>query len=83
MLVTYAATGTAHAASVGRKLTQLVKETNLRYSLIRLGKNAESVAFFGGERRKQAEIKRRLDDGLSTLINVIGLERNLGLLQTR
>lgn len=87
VLVVYAATGTALTSSVGKKLVglnyaQLVREADFRYSLIRFRDNAESVAFFAGEKREQAEITRRLSNVVENLTNVIGLQRNLGFLQT-
>lgn len=87
VLLAYAATGTALTSLVGRRLvslnySQLVKEADFRYSLIRFRENAESVAFFRGEKREQAEITRRLQDVVANLYEVIGLQRNLGFLQT-
>ncbi len=87
VLVAYAATGTALTSSVGKKLVglnyvQLVREADFRYSLIRFRDNAESVAFFAGEKREQTEITRRLSDVVDNLTRVIGLQRNLGFLQT-
>lgn len=87
ILVAYAITGTALTSYVGKNLItlnykQLVREADLRYSLIRFRDNAESVAFFGGERREQKEISRRLRGVVDNMMDVIGLQRQLGFLQT-
>ena len=53
-LLFYAATGTILAFLIGRRLVginyeQLRREADLRYSLIRVRENAESIAFYSGE----------------------------------
>lgn len=87
ILVVYAATGTALTAVVGKRLVglnykQLVREADLRYGLIRMRENAESIAFFNGEPREEAEIKRRLHAAVENMGDVIKLRRQLGFLQT-
>lgn len=87
ILVGYAATGTALTAIVGKRLInlnyqQLVKEADLRYGLIRMRENAESIAFFKGETREEAEITRRLKAAVNNMFEVIRLRRQLGFLQT-
>lgn len=87
ILVGYAATGTALTAVVGKRLVglnykQLVREADLRYGLIRMRENAESIAFFKGEPREEAEINRRLKAAVENMSEVIKLRRQLGFLQT-
>lgn len=87
ILVGYAATGTILTAIVGKQLIslnyqQLVKEADLRYGLIRMRENAESIAFFKGEEREEAEIVRRLKAAVHNMVEVIKLRRQLGFLQT-
>lgn len=87
ILVGYAATGTVLTAIVGKRLInlnyqQLVKEADLRYGLIRMRENAESIAFFKGEAREEAEITRRLKAAINNMVEVIKLRRQLGFLQT-
>lgn len=87
ILVGYAATGTVLTAVVGKRLVglnyqQLVKEADLRYGLIRMRENAESIAFFKGEPREEAEITRRLKGAVDNMVEVIKLRRQLGFLQT-
>lgn len=87
VLLLYAATGTFATAFVGKQLIslnyqQLVREADLRYSLVRMRENAESIAFFQGEKREQSEITRRLKEVIENLTLVINLRRRLGFLQT-
>ncbi|CDF39869.1 unnamed protein product [Chondrus crispus] len=87
ILLGYATTGTVLTAVVGKRLVglnyqQLVREADLRYGLIRLRENAESIAFFKGEAREEAEITRRLKAAVTNMSEVIRLRRQLGFLQT-
>ena len=87
ILLIYAASGTYLTAVVGKDLlsknyNQLVVEADLRYSLIRLRENAESIAFFKGEARETSEILRRLGRAVDNMSDVIRLRRRLGFLQT-
>lgn len=87
ILIGYAATGTVLTAVVGKRLVglnyqQLVREADLRYGLIRMRENAESIAFFKGEAREEAEITRRLKAAVENMTEVIKLRRQLSFLQT-
>lgn len=87
ILLGYAGTGTVLTAVVGKRLVglnyqQLVKEADLRYGLIRMRENAESIAFFKGEAREEAEIGRRLNAAVDNMADVIKLRRQLGFVQT-
>lgn len=87
VLVLYAITGSTLTTIVGKRLVglnyaQLVKEADFRYSLIRFRDNSESIAFFAGENREKKELMRRFNEVVDNLYEVIGLQRNLGYLQT-
>lgn len=87
ILLLYASTGTYLTAVVGKRLIglnyqQLVKEADLRYGLIRMRENAESIAFFRGEDREKSEMVRRLTQTVDNMKDVIQLRRQLGFLQT-
>ena len=47
-------------ALVGQSAAQLLREADLRYSLVRLRENAESIAFFRGEAQEESEVRTRL-----------------------
>lgn len=86
LLIGYAATGTAATLWFGKSFValnrrQLVREADFRYALIRLRENAESIAFFGGERRERTDLSRRLKLVTDNMTQLIGWQRNLGFLQ--
>ncbi len=83
VLFLYSVIGTTLAILIGKRLVglhyeQYRKEANFRYSLIRVRDNAESIAFYHGEKREQAGILRRFGDVLTNTVWVIGWNRNLG-----
>lgn len=87
VLLLYAATGTVATAFLGKDLIslnyqQLVREADLRYSLVRMRENAESIAFFQGETREKSEVMRRLSSAVDNMGAVINLRRRLSFLQT-
>jgi putative ATP-binding cassette transporter len=78
----YAGVGSASTVYLGRALVgqnaeQLLREADLRYSLVRLRDNAESVAFYGGEEQEASEITSRLASVVDNLKQLIGTQRNL------
>lgn len=84
ILVAYAAIGTVIAMFFGKKLIhlnfqQLKKEADLRYGLVRVRDNAESIAFYQGEAREAGQVKQRLREAIGNLRFLIGWERNLEL----
>lgn len=81
-LFLFAVVGTALSILIGKKLVglhyeQYRKEANFRYSLVRVRDNAESIAFYHGEKREQSGILRRFGDVLTNTIWVLGWNRNL------
>lgn len=83
ILVTYALAGTAISILIGRKLVRLYyhqyeQEANFRYGLVRVRDNAESIAFYRGEKREHLDLFRRLAAALGNMRLIIILNRNLG-----
>jgi vitamin B12/bleomycin/antimicrobial peptide transport system ATP-binding/permease protein len=82
VLFAYAAVGTALSILIGRRLVglhyhQYEREANLRYGLIRVRDNAESIAFYRGEKREHRDLIWRLGDVVKNTLGIIGWNRNL------
>jgi putative ATP-binding cassette transporter len=82
LLFGYAAAGTAISVLIGGRLvglhfTQYRREADFRYGLVRVRDNAESIAFFRGEKREQLDLVRRFADVLRNSLRIIGWNRNL------
>ncbi|MCK9364052.1 MAG: ABC transporter ATP-binding protein/permease [Syntrophales bacterium] len=82
ILLGYAAIGTTVTFFFGKKLVnlnfmQLRKEADLRYGLVHVRDNAESIAFYRGEEREQNQVKDRLLIAIKNLRFLIGWQRNL------
>ena len=83
VLFLYAAGGTAVSMLFGRRLVglyfdQYQKEATFRYGLVRIRENAESIAFFRGEKREHRDLIDRLNAVLDNSFWIIGWTRNLG-----
>ncbi|MEO6784695.1 MAG: ABC transporter ATP-binding protein/permease [Chthoniobacteraceae bacterium] len=83
VLFIYAAVGTVVSMLFGKRLVglyfnQYQKEATFRYSLIRVRDNAESIAFFRGEKREHRDLIDRLGEALENSLWIIGWTRNLG-----
>jgi putative ATP-binding cassette transporter len=81
-LVGYAAAGTAVSILIGRRLvglhfTQYQREADFRYGLVRVRDNAESIAFFRGEKREHGDLARRFVEAIQNSLSIIGWNRNL------
>jgi vitamin B12/bleomycin/antimicrobial peptide transport system ATP-binding/permease protein len=83
VLIVYSVAGTAISILIGKRLVglhfqQFQKEANFRYSLVRVRDNAESIAFFRGEKREQRDISARFTDVVNNTLSIIGWNRTLG-----
>jgi putative ATP-binding cassette transporter len=83
MLLIYAVAGTGLSILIGRRLVglnyrQYQKEADFRYSLVRVRDNAESIAFYRGEKREQRDLVGRLGAAVKNMLVIIGWNRNLG-----
>lgn len=87
VLFTYAGLGTVVTVLIGRRLislnfTQLQREADFRFSIIRVRENAESIAFYNGEGRERFEIERRFASAVDNLVDLIVWSRNLSFFTT-
>lgn len=86
-LVLYVAAGIVATILAGRRLiplnkNQRAREADYRFGLVRCRENAESIAFFGGENGESTELKSRFWLALRNSMQLITLERNVGILTT-
>lgn len=82
VLMVYAIAGTAVSILIGRKLVRLhyhqyEKEANFRYGLVRVRDNAESIAFYRGEKREHLDLFNRLTAAVANMRLIIIRNRNL------
>ena len=85
--VVYAAFGSLCTFVLGRPLislnyAQLKKEADYRYKLINVRDNAESVAFYRGERREGTRVRQRLKSVIANMLNIINRNRLLNFFTT-
>jgi putative ATP-binding cassette transporter len=83
----YSLAGTLLTILIGRRLVglnfnQLHYEADFRYSLIHVRDNAESIAFYQGEKPEIAQIGNRFQKVLGNFNLLIGWQRNLSLFTT-
>jgi putative ATP-binding cassette transporter len=83
----YAAFGSFSTYYLGRPLvglnfTQLKREADYRYKLINIRDNAESVAFYGHEKKEEVRARQRLKSALSNFLDIINRNRNLNAFTT-
>lgn len=81
--VVYAACGTVVCFLIGRRLVGLhydkyQKEADFRYGLVRVRDNAESIAFYRGEKREHLDLIRRLTAVVGNMRTIIVWNKNLG-----
>jgi putative ATP-binding cassette transporter len=83
----YSLVGTLLTVLIGRRLVglnfnQLRFEADFRYSLVHVRDNAESIAFYQGEKPEIAQIGDRFRKVLGNFSLLIGWQRNLSLFTT-
>jgi putative ATP-binding cassette transporter len=83
----YSLTGTALTVLIGRRLVglnfnQLRYEADFRFSLVHARENAESIAFYQGEKPEIARISDRFRSVLRNFGLLIGWQRNLSFFTT-
>ena len=81
-ILLYASVGTLTTVQLGRSLIgqnaeQLLREADLRYALVRLRENAESVAFYRGEAQEAAGVGERLQGAVNSKRRVLSTQRDL------
>ena len=79
----YATFGTFMCFIIGRRLVGLhyskyQKEADFRYGLVRVRDNAESIAFYRGEKREHLDLVHRVAAVVANMRNIIVWNRNLG-----
>jgi putative ATP-binding cassette transporter len=62
---------------IGINFAQRRREADFRYALVGLRNNAEAIALYGGERREQRELLRRLHAAMTNFGLLIAWQRNL------
>ena len=82
IMVVYALVGTGVSVLIGRKLVRLhyhqyEKEADFRYALVRVRDNAESIAFYRGEKREHLDLFNRLTAAVANMRLIIIRNRNL------
>eukprot|EP00439_Symbiodinium_sp_Y106_P032391 s4928_g3.t2 len=85
-LAVYALVGTSLAVYLGGRLVglnceQLRLQADFRYSLVHVRDNAEAIAFYGGEKREEGEVKAKLGSTLSNYDQLIIWETGLSAYQ--
>jgi vitamin B12/bleomycin/antimicrobial peptide transport system ATP-binding/permease protein len=83
VLFLYAVVGTGVSILIGRRLVglsfhQYQKEADFRYGLVRVRDNAESIAFYRGEKREHLDLFNRLTSAVANMGSIIIWNRNLG-----
>ena len=82
VLFGYAFFGTVISILIGRRLVglyylQYQREADFRHGLIRVQDNAESIAFYRGEKREHLDLVTRLISVVDNTFAIIGWSRNL------
>ncbi|KZR84730.1 Vitamin B12 transport ATP-binding protein BacA [Synechococcus sp. MIT S9509] len=86
MLIVYSVVGTTLIVYASRKLValnyqQLKLEADFRYGLVHIRDNAESIAFYGGEKQEGKEANRRLDGAITNYNRLIIWEALISVIQ--
>merc|ERR1740116_422951 len=83
----YAAIGSLTTVKLGQTLVgqnaeQLRREADLRYLLVRLRENAESIAFYLGEKQEEVAVNARLGSAVENQRSILRTQRNLEFFTT-
>jgi len=86
-IIGYAIFGTVTTSYIGRSLLplnfdKLRREADLRYLLVRVRENAESIAFYGGEDVESREVSSRLARVIDNKREINAAQRNLEFFTT-
>ena len=86
LLIVYSVVGTTLIVYASRKLValnyqQLKLEADFRYGLVHIRDNAESIAFYGGEKQEGKEANRRLDGAITNYNRLIIWEALISVIQ--
>ena len=86
-LICYAVMGTVISILIGRRLVglhynQYEKEGNFRYGMVRVRDNAESIAFYRGEKREHRDLIYKFVSIFENTTRLIGWNRNLSFFTT-
>jgi putative ATP-binding cassette transporter len=86
-IIGYALFGTLITAWLGKNLVglqfgQLQREADLRYALVRLRDNSESIAFYAGEDIEGRAVERRVDSVMDNKRGINAAQRNLEFFTT-
>ncbi len=87
VVIAYSVIGTALTILIGRRLVrlnfnQLRYEADMRFSLVHVRNNAESIAFYRGERPETEQVRGRFGNVLKNFNLLIGWQRNLSFFTT-
>ena len=87
VVLSYSLVGSVLTVLIGRRLVrlnfnQLRYEADFRYSLVHVRDNAESIAFYQGEKPETAHIGERFRNVLRNFSLLIGWQRNLSFFTT-
>ena len=87
VLIVYAIGGTAASIQIGKPLVEInfkqeKTEADYRYSLVRIRDNAESIAFFRGERKEIEMLESRLQVALDNALRGLLKSRDLSFFQS-
>ena len=87
VLIVYAIGGTFISLQIGKPLVEInfkqeKTEADYRYSLVRIRDNAESIAFFRGERKEIEMLDARLQVALDNALRGILKSRDLSFFQS-
>jgi len=67
---------------IGLNFAQLTKDADYRYKLVNVRDNAESIAFYRGDRKEYTRTRQRLKAAIWNNLDIIRWSRNLNFFQT-